>query len=89
MCDTKILSNNNIGVKFYIYFLLFCSSSSNKMNPNSSDCNTEFSLSSTKKSDSTKKADLKERVSNTLNMRRHKKKQLATVKPIKGQLISE
>ena len=59
------------------------------MNPNSSDCNTEFSLSSTKKSDSTKKADLKERVSNTLNMRRHKKKQLATVKPIKGQLISE
>ena len=53
------------------------------MNPNSSDCNTEFSLSSTKKSDSTKKADLKERVSNTLNMRRHKKKQLATVKPIK------
>ena len=59
------------------------------MNPSSSDCNTEFSLSSTKKSDSTKKADLKERVSNTLNMRRHKKKQLATVKPIKGQLISE
>ena len=59
------------------------------MNPNSSDCNTEFSLSSTKKSDSTKKADLKERVSNTLNMRRHKKKQLATVKPIKGQLISK
>ena len=54
------------------------------MNPNSSDCNTEFSLSSTKKSDSTKKADLKERVSNTLNMRRHKKKQLATVKPIKA-----
>ena len=62
---------------------LCSSSSSNKMNPNS-DCNTEFSLSSTKKSDSTKKADLKERVSNTLNMRRHKKKQLATVKPIKA-----
>ena len=54
--------------------------SSSKVSNNNGD---NLELSSTKKSSDTKK-DLKERVSNTLNIRRHKKKQLATVKPIKA-----
>ena len=53
-------------------------STSSKVSNN--DDSNEFSAS--KKSDT--KKDLKELVSNTLNIRRHKKKQLATVKPIKA-----